>query len=322
MPEKSWEPVLLQQADDAKDLPALIDDLLANQRKQWETFQTGEQLLRGMRSKVFSRTDGHVVVQANPGRQTSTNARVDHASIAARPCFLCPENIPAAERGIGFGDFVLLPNPYPIVRRHLTIPLRRHIPQRIAGNVDQMLELAKGLGPRMLVFYNGASCGASAPDHFHFQACASADVPLLSDLTKNETQPARAVTATHSFGRRFIVFRSTSSASISESVQGAISALSAIAGDPEEPMFNLILTRQKDGYLACLFPRARHRPARFSAKDASRLAISPAALEMSGLLVVAEIDHFDLVDEETALAIYDEVSLQESRFKNLFEEIT
>ena len=83
---------------------------------------------------------------------------------------LCPANLPPVQKGIPFGGhYNILVNPFPIFPRHLTVPELAHTPQRIATRFTDMLELAEALTD-YIIFYNGPKCGASAPDHAHFQA--------------------------------------------------------------------------------------------------------------------------------------------------------
>ncbi len=317
---KSWEHILIDRAHPGKELLPQTGALLQHQRVVWQAFREGEESLSRVKSKVFSQDNIHIVVQANPGRRISTTAKVDPLSISRRPCFLCVENLPVEERGIGFDEFIILPNPYPILRHHLTIPIREHRPQRLERRIGSMLKLARAFGPDILVYYNGARCGASAPDHFHFQACGSVAVPLLADLSfmgqKDETFPHT------SFGRRMLVCQDQNAEKVREFIHHTLEVLSTDTSKENEPLINIISLFRKGRYLTILFPRAKHRPACYFADGDSRISVSPAALEMAGILVVSDTSHFERVHEGTALSIYEEVSLDEARFTRLVEELT
>src|ERR1700728_921161 len=111
-----------------------------------------------------------IFIRHIPHRAVSTMAAVDRESIAKRPCFLCSGNLPPEEKGIPFDEhFMIYCNPFPIVDHHLTIAHKEHGMQRIANQYGIMLDLAAGM-PGYFVIYNGPECGASAPDHMHFQA--------------------------------------------------------------------------------------------------------------------------------------------------------
>ena len=314
----SWDHVILRWDDSNDPLSNSIEYLFSCQRRDWQAFREGEAALASTRRKTLSCDGIEVVVQSNPGRRKSTHAKTDSASIAARKCFLCPENMPAEERGIAFGHLVILPNPYPILGQHCTIPDRVHRPQQIDGQLAIMLQLAGSLGPDMVVFYNGPRCGASAPDHFHFQACLAEGIPLLEQ--QSWLEPFNVPLEQESFGRRFLVFNG-SELDVGLQIEQSIEALRRHIDPDVEPMFNLIVAARDEGFQALLFPRQSHRPSCYFAEGNKRIAISPAALEMAGVVVVAEPDQFDRVDADVVRRIYEEVSLDASQFSQLVEAV-
>jgi hypothetical protein len=312
----SWERVLLAEDDARAPLARRIETLFAQQRAAWPALADGEASLASLATRELEENGARVVVQANPGRRRSTHAKVDAKSIAQRACFLCPDNMPAEERGIAVGDLVLLPNPFPILSRHLTIPARDHTPQRLAGRVGALLELAAAAGPEMAVFYNGPRCGASAPDHFHFQACAAAGLPALDEWSDRVGHEHRGRIA---FGRSMLLVAGEDAAEVEVDLTRALESLCRDAPAGEEPMFNLVATQRGGRVKAALFPRASHRPSCYFAEGEGRLAISPAALEMAGVLVVAEPEQLDRVDAAAARRIYEEVSIDRARFERLVD---
>jgi hypothetical protein len=319
-----WDAIVLESLEQVTPMWARIDALFAHARDTWDFFRLAEATLTSIRTKVLTHEGARIIVQANPGRKRSIHARVDAKTIAQRPCFLCLENLPAAERGLGCGNLVILPNPYPILKRHCTIPDRLHRPQRLTGRVATMLKLARAVGPEMLVFYNGSRCGASAPDHFHFQACDAQGVPVINELSLAGAGPA--LEARTSFGRKLLVLADPSAERMQQRLEQAVAVLGRppVAGEValgEEPLLSLLAYYREPSYYGLLFPRAAHRPASYFAEGAGRLAISPAALEMAGLLVVAEPEQFGRVDAKTARTIYQEVSLGDARFRQLVEEV-
>ncbi|MBN1308458.1 MAG: DUF4922 domain-containing protein, partial [Chitinispirillaceae bacterium] len=303
----NWDATLISPSAPRGSLLQQIQALFKQQRETWDLFRNNEALLAAMKIKTLMMDNRRIVVQANPGRTASTNANVDPASIAGRPCFLCPNGIPPLERGIAFGDYIMLPNPYPVLKHHMTIAFRVHAPQLLGERIADLLALTKSLGPEMFVLYNGPRCGASAPDHMHYQACSVDHVPLFEQLPA-EAEDGRTVPLSI-WGRNMVVCCCKEAAQARSRIQCIISALKKIVGGPGEPMFNIVSLYRDERYIITLFPRAKHRSACFFAPPHERILISPAAIEMAGIVVVADIDHFDRVDENVVYSMFREVTL-------------
>ncbi len=311
-----WDDRLLKLPSAKPDLRSALTRLFDGQRAAWAQFRDGELALASVQTRPLWQDGVGIVVQANPGRRRSTHAKTDPQSVASRRCFLCSEHMPPAERGIAWGSFGILPNPYPILPDHCTIPHRLHRPQQIEGQVGVLLALAAACGPTMVVFYNGPRCGASAPDHLHFQACRAEGIPLLDSLpAAGGTSPL----AVESFGRKMLVCADPDPSVVQASIEQAIAALRQVAGHGDEPLLNLLAWQRGPDLVSVLFPRAAHRPACYFLEGDARLAISPATLEMAGILVLAEPDQLDQVDAAAARRIYAEVSLDAERFAALVE---
>ena len=154
-----------------------IDRLVDDQLRDWEEVRLRTMSLRDVKIKDVTVDGIPWRVQFNPARVVSTGAKVDKASIAARPCFLCRDNRPQCQHIHQWGDYEILVNPFPIFPGHLTIASCHHEPQSVNGHVGDMLRLACDL-EGYTVFYNGPQCGASAPDHLQFQAGPSEYMPL------------------------------------------------------------------------------------------------------------------------------------------------
>jgi hypothetical protein len=314
----SWDARLLATARAGDALAPLVARLLVEQQRDWPLLREHVQALAQVQVQRLDCGDSHVLVQSNPARHRSTAARVDTSFVAKRPCFLCEPNLPPEERGIGFGrDLVLAPNPYPILPGHLSIPARAHSPQAIAGRTRALLELARALGTSYLLLYNGPRCGASAPDHFHFQATLRADLPIADEVGRLPAVGRMA--SIDSFGRRALVLRGSDAAELAVTIEDAVAALGQVVEAAGEPMFNLIAYDDGGSLVAVLFPRAAHRPACFFAPEAQRILISPGALDMAGVVVVAEAGHFERVDLAVVRRIFEEVSLDAARFGRWLE---
>ena len=243
-----------------------------------------------------------------PHRVASTTARVDAAAIAERPCFLCARNLPPEQRGLPWRDeWVLLGNPFPIVGRHLTVVHRDHTPQRVDGTLPVLLDLAAEL-PGSFTLYNGPRCGASAPDHLHLQAGDREGLPLVREAAAcaGPALRARGVRALHFRGERDRVL---------DAGRRALEALAATLPQEPEPWCNVVAWGEPgEGFSLVVFPRPKHRPDAFLRGERT---VSPASIDMSGILVTPLRKDFDTLSGEEVAAIYDEVSLAEEPFREV-----
>ena len=247
-----------------------------------------------------------------PHRILSTTAKVDSASIVRRPCFLCSENLPPEEEGVPFGqDFVIYCNPFPIVDRHLTIAHRAHSPQRIANQFKNMLDLAAAL-PGYFVIYNGPECGASAPDHMHFQAGSRGLFPIEKDTA------GQAGITVPNYGRNVFLFRERDRAASIAQLDRAIELLAQVTGRRAEPMVNVAVFYDKGEWVTYLFPRGKHRPEVFHTGE---LTISPAAVDLCGILAVPLAKDFEKITGDAIAAIFREVTLPQAQFREVAERL-
>ena len=310
-------------------LRARVGALIAQQQATWPMLREASAALTRVENRRWQVRGSEVVTQFNPARIKSTAARVDAASIRARPCFLCPENLPPEEKGIAFGpECVILCNPYPVLPRHLVITARRHTPQAIEGSFGALLDAAQGLGEEYFALYNGPACGASAPDHLHFQACERASLPIVCEV---ESWPRRypwrsaglELFAMADYRVNVLVARGSERGVIDAWFARALSHLSSVTSPREqeiaqspqpEPLLNLVVTFDRAGWTVYLFPRQKHRPACYHAEGEARLTVSPAAIDLAGVMVVPEAEHFARLTAPELEQIYVEVTLDDARF--------
>lgn len=270
-----------------------------------------------------------VYLQYNPTRAVSTAAKVDAASLAARPCFLCGENRPAeqiAENAMG--TFELLVNPYPILPHHFTLPCRLHTPQLLKPMYADMLHLAERWHG-MALFYNGAKCGASAPDHAHLQAVRSADIPLLRSMYAGEFSAEEPLCCTgdssiYKMKGYVVPFFMITAKNVSHSVElfdRLLAALPVVA-DELEPRMNVIsYYAPEGGYVTIVLPRAEHRPSCYYAEGVSQRLVSPGTLDMAGLMVTPRECDFETITPDEAAALLCEVAISEKTADAIAEKL-
>jgi hypothetical protein len=306
----NWDSRLLPP--EGGTLSVSVEALIAQQIATWPMLREAVAGFEQVAVKQFTVKGSQVFAQFNPARIVSTAAKVDAATIRKRPCFLCADNLPPEEKGIAFGDrFVILCNPFPVLPNHLVIASREHTPQAIEGNFGAMLDLARELGDDWFVLYNGPRCGASAPDHFHFQACSREGVPLFSDFDfwLNRDSDESGFVIGHSYRFNLMAFAGTDRQKLESWFARAIAELAAMMNSDDEPMMNLILSYQQDHWRGFILPRGKHRPACYFAEGDAKLTISPAAIDLAGVVVVPQPEHFARITASDLETIFAEVGL-------------
>lgn len=293
--------------------PRSLSDLYDRQMASWpETAQRFSGLNTHVRRKILTAAQGTTYdVQFNPDRIRSTGAKLDKESISRRKCFLCQDNQPAAQLHLnhkGYMQFCI--NPFPILHHHYTIPLQAHQPQLMAGRYADLQELT-GLLPWMVFFYNGAQCGASAPDHFHFQAGDSGEIPLQRDIdtylaTARELAPGIRYVTSYAYPFFF-----ADSALLAEKVTDQL----PIVDGESEPRFNLIAWSR-----GCIvIPRRKLRPDCYFAPGERNLCISPGAVDMGGLIITPREQDFLSLTTDKITAILQEVTLSNTELQEVVD---
>jgi len=309
------------------DYSQKVRDLFEGQFREWTLARDNYSRLDGVMVRTVSFFGYDISVQFNPGRITSSAAKVDARSIEARSCFLCEKNRPREQRGVPFGDdYIILINPFPIFRRHLTIVSRCHTPQRIAGSFYIMLSLAQTL-PDYVIFYNGPQCGASAPDHLHFQAGNRGFLPIEKDAVnpslcrvvaeKNGTD----LLLWSSYGRGILTLRGSDAEALSAAFARFHDRFALSEPDRPEPMLNILAYHDEGRWTVHIIPRRVHRPRCYFAEGDSRILLSPASVDLGGVFITPRGEDFEKISAEDITNILAEVCLGEDELKTLTKEI-
>ena len=306
---------------------AQINDFINAQIAEWPTAAGNFEALKGVKVKEVALPGWTVKVQLNPARIVSSAAKVDAKSLKERKCFLCAQNRPDVQRGISWGDkYTILINPFPIFPRHLTIPDDGHVDQLIEGRIADMMRLAQQLD-EYTVFYNGPRCGASAPDHMHFQAGNS------DFLTLGEALEAAELKTVATDGDSVLALVDTLplkvfviDADTPEAGQLLFSRLYAAIPVPEgerEPMMNLLCYATPAGVRLVVIPRKRHRPSFYGMPEdgPDKMLLSPASVDMGGVFITPLEKDFNAVDADLIRKIFDELCLTTDEINAIAEKV-
>lgn len=298
--------------------------LLTEQKTEWPLAAKNFAGLEKVRTRAFSFDGVEIKVQFNPERIVSSAAKVDAKSIEARPCFLCRKNRPKEQQGVKIGAYSVLVNPFPIFSQHFTIVGEEHLPQQIKGRFCDLLDLAASL-PGFTLFYNGPKCGASAPDHFHFQAGNRGFMPLENELEKLKEQHSiklRSFTsdawAVKDGLRNFLLLESPVKESVEKDFMKIYDALEAA---DEEPMMNILAFYESNAWKIVVFPRALHRPTQYFEEGEKNILISPASVDMGGVLITPLEKDFEKLQSDDIYTIFQQVLYSEPAFNQFIQNL-
>ncbi len=291
-----------------------IDGFFEQQLNGWDLAGKNYAGLQKVHKRYVALDDEvSIGIQFNPERIYSSAAKVDDKSIRERKCFLCQENLPVQQRWLEFGEeYLILVNPFPIFPRHLTIPVKEHTDQRIAGRMGDMLDLACELDD-FIVFYNGPKCGASAPDHFHFQAGNKGFMPLENDFEKFvktvvDTINGVELLQLENYYRTCLVLEGADRDALVGSFNGLLDRF-PVSPDEDEPMLNILVSRNADKWRIFVFPRKLHRPSQYFNEGEERILLSPASVDLGGVLITPREEDYNKLDARIIKDIFEQVTI-------------
>ena len=320
---KARQHLLQGKADIMED--SSISRFFNRQLEVWTDARHRFRDLKHVETRQFS---DQLKLQWNPARIVSTGAKIDKKTLGERPCFLCDKNRPKEQMSKQIDEkFHLLVNPFPILPVHFTIPARKHQPQLIYKNYGEMHRFIS-LHSDLMVFYNGPKCGASAPDHLHFQAGTNGILPLQTNwqrLSRNLTDiislnDEEKISVVRDFIVPAFVIISKSAESDEALFRRLYKAMPQ-RGDETEPMMNIISWRKGEEFISVVIPREKHRPEAYFAEGDAQFVVSPGALDMSGLIITPREEDFRKLTGEKALSLLQECGVSEEKMNAIIAKL-
>ncbi len=296
--------------------------------RQLEMWKDARHRFRDLKHVEVRQLSDQLKVQFNPARIVSTGAKIDKHTLGERPCFLCERNRPKEQMTKQIDDhFQLLVNPFPILPVHFTIPATKHQPQSIYRHYGEMHRLLS-LHSELMVFYNGPKCGASAPDHLHFQAGTSGVLPLQTNwqrLSRNLTDvisltDEEKISVLRDFLVPAFVIISKSEDSDEELFHRLYRSM-PMRGDESEPMMNIIAWRKGDEFISVVIPREKHRPDAYFAEGEAQMMVSPGALDMAGLIITPREEDFSKINLDKATALLRECGISAEKMEAIVSNL-
>ncbi len=315
----------LIESENYSDAAKLFFD---EQIRDWNQLKIAYESLSSVQTKSFWLDGYKLTAQYNPNRIKSTSAKTEDMFLPPDNCFLCEKNLPEKQKGIILpGNYTLLCNPFPVFLEHFTIPNAEHQPQQIEISFNNLLTFSKMFSKRYSLIYNGPNCGASAPFHLHFQMGTKNHMPVENDiqLMKNDYGKALvekediSVFAIEDKCRKIIFIESSGMELIQKAFQLIYNELKFVCAINEEPKLNIISSyNEESGWSLIIILRDKHRPDVFYKTDESKMLVSPATIDIGGILILPEEKDFEKINSETIQNIFKEVSMSDENFSKLF----
>lgn len=316
-----------------------IEKFVCDQLSVWPMAAENYRNLKKAETRTLPVGGLNVVLQYNPARKISSEAKLDKKSISERPCFLCPENRPREQYDIDFEGrkgkrYRITLNPYPIFPSHLVISSTDHTPQSIWHRYPDMLDFV-ATNRKYACYYNGPESGASAPDHMHFQGCPRGMMPL-----ENAVDKLLGSARSHSelecltnlkeaklyhlnmFTRGIFVLRGATPKSVTKLFYRLADCASMTLGGEPEPKFNVISWFEDNEYRSLVIFRSKHRPHNYFSDGPDHLSMSPGCADMGGVMVAPEESDYEKMTPELLSQVISEVSIGEDDEKALVWRLT
>jgi ribosomal protein S18 acetylase RimI-like enzyme len=303
--------------ESSSDLPGLCLDLLSEQQESWDSLRDSCESFKEITERSLDCRGFSVRLQHNPRRIKSSTANVGLTNHNERRCFLCLDHLPQEQKGILYrGEYLILCNPVPILSSHFTVSHLDHRSQGIEEHIGAFLQLITDLGPNWRVLYNGPKCGASAPDHLHFQVARSGQMPIEKEIREGKRLALVKevddvlLYRVNNLGRESILVEGSDSMTVERAFKGFLNTLKKVLLITEEPMINIVGFYEERKWHLLIFPRRKHRPDAFFKEENDRVVVSPGAIDMGGLVITPVKHDFERLDAVAVEGIYREVSLE------------
>lgn len=325
-----------------------IEKFINDQLSRWPLACDNFRALKDVQTRQMTIGGLEVKVQFNPSRVISTAADVSDAAVRTRKCFLCKDNRPEEQIHLKFEGrkakrYEVLVNPYPIFTGHLVIASDRHSDQCIWKRYVDMLDMTRAFGG-YTVFYNGPHCGASAPDHFHFQAAQRGRMPLECDADRmldavrdtqgQDIRPGGECALEYltsvqdaelfhyrKFARGIFVLRASTVKSAAKLFYRLLDC-APVSEAGREPMFNLLSWYAAGEFRSVVIFRGAHRPHHYFSSGEDHLMISPGCADMAGVVITPVREDFMKITPALLSAVYDEVCMSEQAQHTLLWRLT
>jgi hypothetical protein len=90
----------------------------------------------------------------------------------------------------------------------------------------------------------------------------------------------------------------------------------------DEPMINILVSYAQDKWAVHVFPRKQHRPSQYYEKGEKQLLLSPASIDMGGVLIIPREADFKRITKTDAADIYQQVCIENEIIDRIVANLT
>jgi len=87
-------------------------------------------------------------------------------------------------------------------------------------------------------------------------------------------------------------------------------------------MMNLLVWFHENRWTLLLFPRAGQRPWQYFAEGEEKIMVSPAAVELGGLVILPRKEDFLKITDDDLRSVFSQVTLSAEAFASVREQLT
>ena len=97
--------------------------------------------------------------------------------------------------------------------------------------------------------------------------------------------------------------------------------LKELQPEESEPMLNILASYYNTRWTVHVFPRKLHRPKQYFEEGDAQILLSPASVDMGGVLITPREEDYQKMVMDDAQSIFEQVCLEEEELRNIMERL-
>jgi hypothetical protein len=123
------------------------------------------------------------------------------------------------------------------------------------------------------------------------------------------------------YGRGIVTLKGSDINNIHAIFEGIYNEFLLLQPDKPEPMLNILAYTEKEKFIVHIIPRILHRPVQFSAQGDTQILLSPASVDLGGVVITPREEDFDKITGHDISDIFSQVCMDEKNIFSLLKRI-